>query len=103
MEKKIKLQLKILMLLDIIKDLIRLINKNNNKFQLVIPSNNHFKHAFINTIQKFELPEKFIINHNDLSEFSRYFFAYVILVIEPRKKFQKIFLKLIKKINMMHI
>ena len=38
-----------------------------------------FKYAFINTIQKFELPEKFIINHNDLSEFSRYFYPYVAL------------------------
>jgi hypothetical protein len=81
----------------IIKELIRKINKNNDKFQLIIPSDSHFKYAFINTIQKFVLPEKFIINHNDLSEFARYFFPYVTLVIEPRKRVSKDISKINKK------
>jgi hypothetical protein len=68
-----------------------LIKKINNENQhigiyLELPRASDFKFAFLNTIQKFELPEKFIINHNDLSEFSRYFFPYVALVIEPRKR-----------------
>jgi len=69
-----------------VKDLIKKLNGEKNKLELEIPHDNEFKYAFINTIQKFELPEKFIINHNDLSEFSRYFYPYVALVIEPRKR-----------------
>ena len=52
--------------------------------------------AFINTIQQFELPEKFLISHNDLSDFSRYFYPYVAVVIEPRKRQSKV-LKYSKK------
>jgi len=73
-----------------VKDIIDKINKEKNKTEFKIPENNDFKYAFINSIQKFELPNKFIINHNDLSEFSRYFFPYVVLVIEPRKRQSKI-------------
>jgi hypothetical protein len=35
------------------------------------------------------LPEKFIINHNDLSDFSRYFFPYIALVVDPKKRESK--------------
>ncbi|CAH6421508.1 VETF early transcription factor large subunit [uncultured virus] len=73
-----------------VKDLIRKINSEKSKMIISIPDDNEFKYAFINSIQKFILPEKFIINHNDLSEFSRYFFPYVALVIEPRKRQAKI-------------
>ena len=75
---------------DYVKKLIRKINDENKKINIEIPNNDDFKFAFINTIQKFALPNKFIINHNDLSEFSRYFFPYVALVIEPRKRQSKI-------------
>lgn len=75
-----------------IRDLIKKINKENEKFhiKLNIPTDEEFKFAFINTIQRFELPNNFIINHNDLSEFSRYFYPYIALVIEPRKRQSKI-------------
>lgn len=73
-----------------VKDLITKINKEKNKVKFEVPEDFEFKYAFINTIQKFELPEQFIINHNDLSEFSRYFYPYVSLVIEPRKRQAKI-------------
>ena len=73
-----------------VKDLVSKINLEKNRVSIDIPDNNEFRYAFINTIQKFELPEKFIINHNDLSEFSRYFYPYVALVIEPRKRQSKI-------------
>jgi hypothetical protein len=72
-----------------VKDLIKKINSERNKVQFVMPINEEFKYAFINTIQKFELPDKYIINHNDLSEFSRYFYPYVALVVEPRKRQSK--------------
>lgn len=72
-----------------IKKLIDILNKQNNKFEAYMPSDDEFKFAFINTIQKFELPEKYVINHNDLSEFSRYFHPYIALVIEPRKRLSK--------------
>ena len=73
-----------------VKDLILKINSENRKIKIQVPNDKEFKLAFINTIQKFVLPEKFIINHNDLSEFCRFFYPYVALVIEPRKRHAKI-------------
>lgn len=73
-----------------VKDLITKINKEKNKVKIDIPSDAEFKFAFINTIQKFVLPNNYIINHNDLSHFSRYFYPYVALVIEPRKRQAKV-------------
>ncbi len=75
-----------------IRRLIEKINKENEKYhiKLNMPTDDEFKFAFINTIQKFELPNNFSVNHNDLSEFSRYFFPYVALVIEPRKRQSKL-------------
>jgi len=73
-----------------VNDLIKKINGEKNKVTFHIPEDNEFKYAFINTIQKFELPENYVINHNDLSEFSRYFYPYVALVIEPRKRQAKV-------------
>lgn len=75
---------------DYVKTLIRRLNEDRNKVKFDIPDNSEFKYAFINTIQKFELPDDYVINHNDLSEFSRYFYPYVALVIEPRKRQAKI-------------
>jgi hypothetical protein len=69
-----------------VKDLVDKINKESPMNKVVVPEDEEFKYAFINTIQKYEIPEKFVINHNDLSEFSRYFYPYVALVIEPRKR-----------------
>jgi hypothetical protein len=75
-----------------IKKLIEKINNENvnNSIKINIPNDEEFKFAFINTIQKIEIPGKYTINHNDLSEFSRYFYPYVALVIEPRKRQSKI-------------
>jgi hypothetical protein len=69
-----------------VKLLIKKINSENKKVKLIIPDDDRFKFAFINTIQKFKIPDKYNINHNDLSDFSRYFFPYVSLVIEPKKR-----------------
>ena len=74
---------------NIIRDILKKINSENKKVKIILPSDDRFKYAYINTIQKFEIPEKFKINHNDLSEFSRYFYPYVALVIEPRKRVAK--------------
>lgn len=73
-----------------VKNLVTEMNKYNIKNKFMIPQDIEFKYAFINTIQKFDLPEDFVINHNDLSDFSRYFYPYVALVIEPRKRQAKI-------------
>jgi hypothetical protein len=73
-----------------IKKVVTKINTEDNKITLEIPENHEFKFAYINTIQKFEFPEKFMINHNDLSEFARYFYPYISLVIDPRKRQSKI-------------
>lgn len=73
-----------------VKDLIKKLNGENNKLTIHHPKDEEFKYAFINSIQKFILPDKFIINHNNLSEFSRYFYPYVALVIDPRKRQAKI-------------
>ena len=69
-----------------ITKLITKINNSNTKQKLYLPDDSEFKYAFINTVQKFELPEKFNINHNDISEFARFFYPYVALVIDPRKR-----------------
>lgn len=73
-----------------VKDLIRKINNENSKINIDTPDDIEFKFAFINIIQRFSLPNKFIINHNDLSNFSRYFYPYVSMVTEPRKRMAKV-------------
>jgi hypothetical protein len=74
---------------DYIRNLLKKINSENKKIKIIMPSDDKFKYAFINTIQKFTIPETFKINHNDLSEFSRLFFPYISLVIEPKKRISK--------------
>lgn len=69
-----------------VKDLIDKINSENSKLNIEKPLDNAFKYAFINSIQQFEITEKKNINHNDLSNFARYFYPYISLVIEPRKR-----------------
>lgn len=71
---------------DYIRDLLKKINNENKKIKFMMPEDDRFKYAFINTIQKFTIPETFKINHNDLSEFARLFFPYIALVIEPKKR-----------------
>ena len=73
-----------------VKDLLKKINSENKKIKIIIPNDDKFKYAFINSIQKFELPNKMKINHNELSEFSRFFFPYVTLVREPKAREAKI-------------
>jgi hypothetical protein len=73
-----------------IKNLVKKINLEKSRHRFEEPDDTEFKYAFINTVQKFELPEKYLINHNDLSEFSRYFYPYISLVIDPRKRQSKI-------------
>lgn len=76
-----------------VKELVTKINStllnHPRKISIRIPEDHEFKFAFINCIQKFKLPGNKIINHNDFSEFSRFFFPYVALVIEPRKRISK--------------
>lgn len=74
---------------DIVRNLLKKINSENKKIKFILPDNDRFKFAFINTIQKFTLPEKFKIDHNDISDFARFFFPYVSLVIEPKKRESK--------------
>ena len=72
-----------------VRELLKKINSENKKIKFMMPPDDRFKYAFINTIQKFSIPENFKINHNDLSEFSRFFFPYISLVIEPKKRKSK--------------
>tara|TARA_B100000767_G_scaffold275543_1_gene313194 strand:- start:4946 stop:10432 length:5487 start_codon:yes stop_codon:yes gene_type:complete len=72
-----------------IKTLIKKINNENKKVKIMIPEDDKFKFAFINTIQKFNLPKGYKINHNDFSDFCRFFYPYVALVIEPKKRLSK--------------
>lgn len=73
-----------------VKELIEQLNKDKNRVTFYIPHEEEYKYAFINSIQRFILPEGFSIDHNDLSEFSRYFYPYVTLVVEPRKRQSKV-------------
>ena len=72
-----------------INELLQKINLENKKIKIILPDDNRFKYAFINTIRKFNIPNKFKINHNDLSEFCRFFYPYISLVIEPKKRESK--------------
>lgn len=78
---------------EFVRGLMKKINEENNKLKLEVPADNRFKFAFINTIQQFELPEPFLISHNDLSDFSRFFYPYIAVVVEPRKRQSKIIRK----------
>ena len=78
---------------DKVRNLLRKINIENTKLKVEIPINEKFKFAFINTIQQLELPENFLISHNDLSDFARFFYPYVAVVVEPRKRQSKILKK----------
>jgi len=69
--------------------LIDKINSENKTFQLIKPEASQFKFAFISSIQRFSLPGNYSINHDDISDFSRYFFPYITLMIEPRKRKSK--------------
>src|SRR5436305_10364087 len=51
-----------------VKNLIKKINSGRNKIKMDIPDDNEFKYAFINTLQKFTLPEPYVINHNRSEE-----------------------------------
>ena len=74
---------------DYIRNLLKKINSENRKIKFIMPEDSKFKYAFINSILKFNIPENFKINHNDLSDFSRLFFPYISLVIEPKKRVSK--------------
>ncbi len=72
-----------------VNNLLLKINNENKKIKFILPEDSNYKYAFINTIQKFTLQSGKIqhkINHNDLSDFSRFFYTYVALMIEPRKR-----------------
>jgi hypothetical protein len=73
-----------------IRNLLKKINSENDKLQFTMPADDKFKYAFINTILQVELPGKYMINHNDLSDFARLFFPYIAVVVEPRKRQSKI-------------
>ena len=69
-----------------INNLLLKINNENKKVNIILPSEQRYKYAFINSIMKFELPDKAKINHNELSDFSRFFYTYVSMVIDPKKR-----------------
>lgn len=67
-----------------VKQLLEKINKENKLFNFIIPNDEEYKYAFINSIQKINVEKPF--NHNDLSNFARLFYPYVALIIEPKKR-----------------
>jgi hypothetical protein len=75
-----------------VNNLLLKINNENKKIKFILPEDKNYKYAFINTIQKFTLQSgktQYKINHNDLSDFSRFFYTYIALMIEPRKRVSK--------------
>ena len=80
-----------------IYNLIDKINSEQKTFELIKPHHTEFKYAFINSIQHFVLPNKYIINHNDLSNFARYFYPYISLVIDPKKRQSKLYTQNVEK------
>src|SRR5690606_30329554 len=49
---------------DFVRNLVNKLNKEKNGIEFNEIDNDEFKFAFINSIQKFEFPDKFSINHN---------------------------------------
>ena len=78
---------------DYVKELVERINKTleNHPRKITVrkPENYEFRFAFINCIQRFKLPNNKIISHNDLSDFCIYFYPYISLQIEPKKRIGK--------------
>ena len=74
----------------IIRDLLNKINSSNPNIYFSIPEDSDFIYAFINSIQNFDIPGDYYINHNDLSEFSRNFYPYVVLIVDPKKRVSNI-------------
>jgi hypothetical protein len=77
-----------------VKELVGKINEtliyHPRQVSVRIPEDWEFRFAFINCIQKFKLPDNKIIDHNDLSDFASFFFPYVALVIDPKKRTSKL-------------
>ena len=77
-----------------VKDLIKKINEilinHPRNISIKIPEDYEFRFAFINCIQKFKIPNDKIINHNDFSDFCVYFYPYVSLQVEPKKRIGKL-------------
>lgn len=74
----------------IIDELVGKINNTTIRHKFDIPKKIDYNTAFITAIQHFTFDNNYKINHNDLSKFARYFFPYLALVIEPRKRISKI-------------
>ena len=76
-----------------VKDLVIKINEtlinHPQKVSIKVPEDWEFRFAFINCIQKFKLPDNKLINHNDLSDFCGFFYPYIALQIEPKKRNSK--------------
>jgi hypothetical protein len=72
-----------------VKKLVCEINKllasQPNKTKIRIPADDDFRFAFINCIQRFKIPNGKLINHHDFTEYCRFFYPYVALVVEPTK------------------
>lgn len=75
---------------DLVKKINRILENDIKKISIKMPKNYEFKFDFINSNQKFKLPKDKIINHNDLSDFCVFFYPYISLVIEPKKRVGKI-------------
>ena len=72
--------------IDLIKKINVILIESPRKISIKIPLDEDFKFAFINCSQKFKIHNDEQINHNDLSNFCRLFYPYVMLIIEPKKR-----------------
>lgn len=72
----------------IIADMIDKIHAENpnQNIKLTKPSPKTFQIAFVNFIMHFHLPNNYIINHNEMSDFMRYFYVYISPQIDPNQK-----------------
>lgn len=71
---------------DMVIELINKLNNECNKCNFVIPKYDDFYYKFIYVMQNFKLPKDEIIDHNNLSKLCGYFYPYVSLIINPRKR-----------------
>lgn len=71
---------------DIVIELINKINRECKKCEYITPLHDDFYFKFIYVMQNFKLPNDAVIDHNKLSELYGYFYPYVSLIINPRKR-----------------
>jgi len=73
----------------IITQLVSRIKRDTHMEFIKIPTLDDYEFVSMNVYQRFDMPKKATINHNLLTELAIYFFPYVAIVVDPKKRKSK--------------